>query len=526
MVIVGACVVGGCSGRASNDDAAPDSRAADAESSTATVATADDDVADVDDTSPAATVGTTAEPEVTEPDAFVPSEIEWTEFNDDVDVATLEVPADYDDPDGERFVLSLARHRALDPDARIGSILVNPGGPGRAGVDFAMYAPEVYDPELLQRFDIVAWDPRGTGASTPTIDCIDDYDPYFTAVDSTPSDDAQRAEVVELARAFADACLERNGDITDQVGTNNSARDIDSIRRALDEETISYFGFSYGSELGATWATLFPASVRAAVLDGGTDPASDSVVAVEQQQRGFEAALATFFERCAADEACAFGHDGDPRAAYLDLLESLDAQPITVDPDRPPVNRDVATVATYQAMYSDEFWPAFERALASAQFGDAAGLLELYDGYYRRRTDGTYPNFLEAFQVITCADTPERFTVEEADDQMPALHEAAPTLIPADSAGSYFCTFFPPARDPRVDITGADAGPILVIGTTGDPATPLASTVALADSLDDGRLVIVDADQHLGYGTSACINDVVNRYLIDLEAPESGTECA
>jgi hypothetical protein len=176
-------------------------------------------------------------------------------------------------------------------------------------------------------------------------------------------------------------------------------------------------------------------------------------------------------------------------------------------------------------MYSDSFWPAFERALASAQFGDGAGLLELHDGYYRRRSDGTYPNFLEAFQVITCADTAQRFTVEEADAQIPALNEAAPTLVPVDSVGSYFCSFFPPANDPRVDITGDGAGPVMVIGTTGDPATPLDSTVALAEALDDGRLVIVDADQHLGYGTSACINDLVNRYLIDLEAPETGTEC-
>ena len=456
---------------------------------------------------------------------FVPEQIEWTEFNDDVDVATLEVPVDYDDPAGPRFELFLARHRALDPDARIGTIVVNPGGPGRAGVDYAIAAAHVYDAELLQRFDIVAWDPRGTGESTPTIDCIDDYDPYFTAVDSTPANDAEHDAIIATARAFTEACIARNGDILDSVGTNNSARDIDSIRRALGEEILSYFGFSYGSELGATWATLFPETVRAAVLDGGTDPAAGALESSIQQSRGFEAALNTFFQRCAADESCAFGHNGDPRAAYLDLLAALATQPLVVDPDRPPVNRDVATLATYQAMYADTYWPALERALASAQFGDGAGLLELHDGYYRRHRDGTYPNFLEAFQVISCADVAERFTIDEADAQVPALHEAAPTLIPADSTGSYFCTFFPPAGDPRIEITGQGAGPIVVIGTTGDPATPLESTAALAETLEDGRLVVVDADQHLGYGANACINELVNRYLVDLEAPDDGTEC-
>lgn len=523
--MLAACAIVACSGESSTDDGSPDDTLPSSSVSTdRSGSVAENDGDHEADAAPSKPDDTT-EPATDEPDEFSPGELDWTEFSDDVDVATLEVPADYDDPAGDQVELYLARHRALDPDAKIGSILVNPGGPGRAGADYATRAAEIYDPELLRHFDIVAWDPRGTGASTPVIDCIDDYDPYFTAVDSTPSNEAERAAVVETARAFTDACLERSGAMAQLVGTNNSARDIDSIRRALGEDTISYFGFSYGSELGATWATLFPDTVRAAVLDGGTDPAADSLVSVEEQQRGFEAALNTFFERCADEESCAFGHDGDPRAAYLALLESLDAEPLVVDADRPPVNRDVATIATVQAMYSDTFWPAFERALASAQFGDGAGLLELHDGYYRRRSDGTYPNFLEAFQVITCADTADRFTVEEADAQVAALREVAPTLIPEGSVGSYFCTFFPPANDPRIAITGDGAGPILVIGTTGDPATPLDSTIALADTLEDGRLVVVRADQHLGYGTSACINEVVNRYLIDLEVPEAGTEC-
>ena len=170
-------------------------------------------------------------------------------------------------PTAPPFELYLARHRAAKPDERIGSLLVNPGGPGFGGSEFAIFAELVpYDEELLDHFDIIGWDPRGTGQSEPFIDCIDDYDRFFAEPDITPDTAQEKQEAVDLAEEFADDCVANNADIVEHVGTNNSARDIDVIRRALGEETISFFGFSYGSELGATWATLFPDTVRAAVL--------------------------------------------------------------------------------------------------------------------------------------------------------------------------------------------------------------------------------------------------------------------
>ncbi len=469
------------------------------------------------------------EPDAGEPPSggtppFEPAPIEWDQYNDAVDVGVLDVPVDYADPDGPRFELFLARYNALEPDDRIGTLLVNPGGPGFGGSDLAFFAAQIFDRELLDRFDIIGWDPRGTGESDPPIDCIDDYDPYFTAIDSTPESEAERSALIETFEDFARQCVGKNRDIIQHVGTNDSARDMDAIRRSLGEDQISYFGFSYGSELGGAWATLFPDTVRAAVLDGASDPDADSIESSRQQLLGFSDALTTFLDRCAGDEDCEFHNGGDPGSAFDALMQDLDANPVPGDAGRPSVNRDVAITAVVQAMYSESFWPALERSLAAAQRDDGSGLLALHDSYFQRAADGSYGNELEAFQTISCADNPERPSLEEMAEESAMLTEVAPRLAPEGSLG-VACTFFPDALDPRVTITGAGAGPIVVIGTTGDPATPFESTVRMSNVLEDGRLVIVEADQHTGYGVNRCVIDVVNDYLIDLDAPADETEC-
>ena len=452
---------------------------------------------------------------------------DWQDFGTDTPVQTghLTVPIDYDNPSLGSFDLFVARHLA-DPDQRIGSLLVNPGGPGFGGSDFAIYAEQIYTSDLLERFDIVGWDPRGTGLTEPFIDCTDDYDHFFTGTDITPDDDAERQQIIDLAAEFAEACAHNSGEILSHVGTNNSARDMNSIREALGEEKISYFGFSYGSELGATWATMFPDTVRAAVLDGASDPSAGYVESGLQQAAGFENTLATFLAGCSNDPDCAFHNDGDAEGAFDELMNSLDEEPIPSVEGRPDVTRGVALAGVAQAMYSQGYWPMLEIALSNAQYGDGEGLLELFDSYYQRRDDGTYDNSLEAFQVIYCMDDEERLTVEEDDATAPDFQRVAPRFSPG-TTGTYFCTFFPVSTDPRMEITGEGAGPILVMGTTGDPATPLSSTESMAEALEDGRLVVVTADQHTGYGVNQCSEDVVDRYLIDpvANAPADGTVC-
>lgn len=469
-----------------------------------------------DDTTPG-TAGTSVDPSN--------GTIAWEDCgNENVDCGYLLVPMDYDDPQGEQFELFIARHKAREPGQRIGSLLVNPGGPGFGGQILALAAPQIYSDDILDRFDIIGWDPRGTGASLPNIDCVDDYDYWFAGGDITPDTEQERQEAIDATRSYTDICFENNGEFIQYVGTNNTARDMDSIRRALGEETISYFGFSYGSELGAVWATLFPDTVRAAILDGAADPSADPIDDGLQQRRGFEEAIERFLAQCSSDRSCRFHNDGDAEGAFDELMAFLDENPIPTDEGRPDLTRGMALTSVAQAMYDQLYWSTLESALAEAADGDGSGLLELWDTYYQRGPDGVYGNELEAFIAIGCADEAERFTVDEADSYVPLFQEAAPRFSPYE-LGDYSCTFWPAAIDPRVDVTGIDAGPIVVIGTTGDASTPLASTRNMARALEDGRLVIVDAEQHTGYSASACAQDLVDQYLIDLQAPDDETAC-
>ena len=436
----------------------------------------------------------------------------------------LKVPIDYKDPSKGTFALYVTRHKATDTASRIGSLLVNPGGPGFGGSDFALYADQIYSKGLLARFDIVAWDPRGTGVSTPAIDCVSDYDRYFASTDITPDTDAERQRIVDLSKEFETDCATKNSTILQYIGTNNSARDMDAIRSALGEAKISYFGFSYGSELGATWATLFPSTVRAAVLDGASDPTADFLTSGLQQSKGFEDALSNFLKKCSVDSKCAFNNNGNAESAFDALMLAIDAKPIPSESGRPDVTRGVALTAVGQAMYSQSLWTELEQALADAQQGKGAGLLALYDAYYQRQADGTYDNSLEAFQTISCMDRPERPTVAEEDANAAKYIAIAPRFAPS-TVGNYFCTFYPPTKDPEVTITGKGAGPILVVGTTGDPATPLSSSENMTKALEQGTLLVVEADQHTGYSVNDCSQKTVDNYLITQRPPAAGTRC-
>jgi pimeloyl-ACP methyl ester carboxylesterase len=450
--------------------------------------------------------------------------IDWQRIDEHYDEGSLLVPVDYTDPSLGNFRLYLVRRRANDPDDKLGSLLVNPGGPGASGAGLARSAGLAFGSELLDRFDIIGWDPRGTYKTVPAIDCIDDYDQYLAGVDITPDTPEERQLDVDLAKQVEDLCVEKNGPILQHVGTNDSARDMDSIRRALGEDKISYFGFSYGSELGATWATMFPDTVRAAVIDGAKDPNAGALDWERQQRTGFEHTLQLYLDDCAQRSECAFHNDGHTAEAFDALMADIDANPLPTRQGRPDLTRGMALQAVSMAMYEDALWEQLSDALADAQRGDGNGLLILYDTYYERRPDGTWPNLLEAFQVISCMDEADRPTVAEYDANALEINRLAPRFSP-NTVGGYDCAWFPAAEHPRIPVTGDGAGPIVVIGTTGDPATPLRGTEAMAAALQDGRLVVVDADQHTGYGTNSCVVDIVHEYLIDLKVPPKTSEC-
>jgi pimeloyl-ACP methyl ester carboxylesterase len=442
----------------------------------------------------------------------------WESFGDGLEDGYLEVPLDWDDPDGDTILLYLVRHRAVDPDRRIGTLLVNPGGPGFGGSGLAYDADSIYGQDLLDRFDIIGWDPRGTGFSEPYVDCVDDYDAYF-ALDSSPDTEEERSALVAGAGAFVEQCRRKNLLLLPHLSTADTARDMDAIRTALQEDRISYFGFSYGSELGATWATMFPDTVRAAVLDGAVDPTVGYFEQNVQQAAGFEAAFTTFLAQCSADPACAFHNGGDAEGAFDELHTTIEATPIAGDdPDRPKVTDGVLVTAIAQSMYDRAAWPELEQALADLQDGDGSAIVALYDLYYGY-FEGEWDDGLEAYFAISCLDDPGSTGPDDLFAREAELAAAAPRLGRSWLGELVICSKWLDGPAPAITITGAGAGPILVMGTTGDPATPLDSTRRMAQTLEDGHLVVVAADQHTGYGVNRCGNDVVDAYLLDPTAP-------
>jgi pimeloyl-ACP methyl ester carboxylesterase len=498
------------------------------------------------DSGPEATVEDTAatdtsepdepEPDATEPDTTEPTDggyvprpdsddaFGWTEAGDGLETGSLDVPIDAEHPDDGSFTLFVERHLANKPDQRIGSLLVNPGGPGYGGTDLADSAEAIYDHKILDHFDIVAWDPRGTGESTPAVDCVDDYDPFFS-LDASPDTPEEQQAIIDAATTFGEDCVERSGDILPFVSTAATAADMDRIRQALDEDTISYFGFSYGSELGVTWASLFPDTVRAMVIDGASDQTVDYLQQNLEQAAGFEHTFQTFLDDCASRPDCAFYNDGDPAGAFDELNAQADADPVPTVSGRPKVSQGVLTTAVSDAMYAQFYWPQLERALADLQAGDGKGVLELYDDYYERRSDGSYGDELEAYFAINCLDDPGTKDPQELFDLQSKFSEVAPRLGASWILELQFCASWPIPAAPAVAVDAKGAGPVVVVGTTGDPATPLESTRHQADALEDGRLVIVEADQHTGYGVNDCVDDAVDDYLVDLRAPEDGLTC-
>lgn len=448
--------------------------------------------------------------------------IDWKKC-DDIECGTLEVPFDYDNPSLGTFSLNVHRRVASNSDKRIGSLLVNPGGPGFGGATLASNAEFYFSEDLLDHFDIVGWDPRGTGDSTPAVDCIDDYDPYF-AFDPSPDSPAEQLEIEESGRAFVEECVLRNEEILPYISTPASARDMDRIRAALGEEQISYFGFSYGSELGATWATMFPTTVRAAVLDGASDPTVEYVEEGLQQARGFEQQLTAFLADCSKRSKCTFHNNGNAEEAFDELMIELDRTPLVVRSSRPSVNQGVALIAVSYSLYSESSWPGLADALSDAQQGNGAKLLGLFDAYYQRNSDGTFGDELEAFYAISCVDDPGPKSITEVDALRPQFQAAAPRLGDSFAAG-YVCALWPQYDVLQVQVTGKGAGPIVVVGTTGDAATPLESSRAMATALEQGHLITVTAERHTGYGVNECVVSAVDDYLIERTMPPRDLIC-
>jgi len=451
--------------------------------------------------------------------------IQWKPC-DKVECGTLSVPLDYRRPKGPHVTLALARLPAAHK--RIGVLFTNPGGPGGSGVDFLRDADEVFPAEIRNSFDLVSWDPRGVGASAP-VACLDDLDAFY-AVDHDPRTPAAVAQNVASSKTFVDACRRNSGQLLPYVSTESTVRDLDAIRAALGEAQISYVGFSYGTLIGAEYADTFPKRVRAMVLDGAIDPDLSYAQTSIDQAKGFDDDLNAFFANCHSDTNCAFARGGDPAAAYDDLVATIAAEPIpgTVDGEHRTLGPGELDIGVASALYAGrDGYDDLATALAQAGRGVGDGMLGLADAYTGRTTGGTYSNETAANYAVGCIDSPGPPTVKAVEQLAARAARVAPHFGASTVWLGLPCTFWPvPVEGKVAPIHAPNAPPIVVVGTTHDPATPYAWAQALASELRSGNLLTATGQSHTSYGRgNACVDNDVDRYLLDLVVPARGTTC-
>ena len=442
----------------------------------------------------------------------------------DLECATLTVPLDYRAPDGTTIDIAVARIAAPDDDARIGSLVFNPGGPGGSGIEFLTSAAPLVPPELGQRFDLVSFDPRGVGASA-AIACDVDFDDDVTLL--APDDDAGWDALVAEAEGRVETCSAESAALEPYLGTNNAARDLDELRAALGDDQLSYVGFSYGTRLGATYAELFPERVRALVLDGAVKPTDDSALIGLEQGPGFDAALESFAADCDADADCSLAELGPALDVYEALVEEIaDVGSFATDDDGRVLTPGELQLGVVAALYSTQLWPVLADALFVADTEQDGSLLQvLADSYLGRQPDGGYDNSQLAGLVINCADEPRRPSVDEVRVQA-GLSADASRYFGDFLRASTGCIGTADALDPIAIGPAEGADPILVIGTTGDPATPYEWAVELADVLASGVLYTVEAEGHTAFLSVPCVEAVVIGYLVALELPDAGSSCS
>jgi pimeloyl-ACP methyl ester carboxylesterase len=466
--------------------------------------------------------------------------LDWQPCDNGFECARLLVPFDYARPGGRRFSLPVIKLPAAEPSRRIGALVVNPGGPGGSGVQYALGARSEFPSAVLARFDVVGFDPRGVAASEPALTCLTgpQLDTYL-ATDDMPANAAQLAGIVAQSKLYAARCARNSAALLPYVGTQNAARDMDVLRAALGESRLSYLGKSYGTYLGAWYAQLFPHRVRALVLDGAWDPDTPSLQDDITQAEGFQVAFRSFAAWCLAAAGCPLrGSSSGPGAgarvvdAAVARLEGLVVRANSVPLANKLGDGQLADGAMLlngvaAALYSKSFWTDLKTGLTGAFAGDGTVLVELANLLLERNPNGTYANLVDADTSISCLDRPWPRSLAAWQAAASAASRAAPLFGAPIVWGSLTCAYWPVPSYPLPRIRAAGAGPILVVGTLRDPATPYRWAQALAGDLSSGVLLGWNGDGHTAYGEgSACVDTIVNDYLISLSVPRSGMVCS
>ena len=459
----------------------------------------------------------------------------WTDCAEGFQCATAALPRDYSRPRGPKVNIAVTRLPARNTAQRIGSLFVNFGGPGGDAVS-SLHAFGAFLFETLnERFDIVGFDPRGTGESELPVDCKVNQETQ--GIYAQPFTTPQALDgFAARARSLVEACVRNNSDTTLRyASTGNAARDMDVLRAAVGDAKLSYLGFSYGTFLGATYASLFPSNYRALVLDGALDadayinrPSENLLV----QTAGFERALDRFFEACAANQTACLGFGGtDPHAAFDDLVARANANPIAATGDDPrPVDGDDIIWAAGGIVYAKQLWPQLAQALVAARDGDGTLMRDLSNGSYGRNPDGTFDPGLDRYFVLSAIE--QRYTSSDVDTYVAAgqaswemfdhaywntgYSELSLGLFPTHAQGVFRGPF---RASPSAPAT-------LVVATTYDPATPYRGSIRLVNQLRNARLLTMQGDGHTAYGgNSPCIDAAVDAYLNQGTLPAAGTVC-
>jgi pimeloyl-ACP methyl ester carboxylesterase len=439
----------------------------------------------------------------------------------------LQVPLDYAHPNAG--TISIALDRIPATGSKVGSLLLNPGGPGASGLDFLPQVAPQLGSSLRQHFDLIGFDPRGVGQST-SVNCgrAANLDRYLQVDGAPPTPTGVNALLAANEQLIAE-CKAGSGKLLGQVGTVDAARDMDRIRQALGDPKLNYLGFSYGTFLGATYADLFPTHIRVMVLDGAIDPSLPAIQEVDTQSAAVDKELGDFFDWCAANASSCGWAPGGGRAAMepavLALVNSTRQQPLAATGTNRSLGPNQVLYGIADGLYDQSSWPQLGNALQSASNHDGSQLLSMYDDYVERNTNGTYSNQVVADDAVSCDDQPwpSAANIEAAAPQAQAM---APVFGLANLYSGLLCTAWPSApSDHPHRITAPGSPPIVVVGSTGDPATPYAWAQSLASQLSKGVLLTRVGVGHTGYLFSSCVRNNVDTYLITGQPPAAGTTC-
>ena len=463
--------------------------------------------------------------------AYYTQALDWSRCAQGLDCAWLTVPLDYATPAGPTIRLRISRVTASGPAAqRQGSLVVNPGGPGASGLDFPAYVAAAVAPKVATQFDIVGFDTRGVGQSIPVTCMTGRQTTTWLRADGSPDTAAEERRLMSLAARLAQGCLDRSPAIARHLGSDDTVRDMDILRQALGDERLNFLGYSYGTFLGTLYAEAFPATVGRFVLDGALDPSLDIMEVSKGQSDGFQLAMTRFARDCVTRRSCPWtGSAATVLRGINAILAKVDRRPLPTESGRNLVQAE-ALGALFYTMYSPALWPTLRQALGQAKAGDGFGLQAIADYAAERTGPNTYAtNMASAFPAIACWDAPPAPGIKGLRAAAAAWSRGArvPDMARAMSWGNAPCAqwFGHSGRVPGPASTTTTA-PILVVGTTYDPATPYAWSQALSRQLPTSALLTYVGDGHTAFGgNSRCIDDAVTGYLLSGNLPAAGTVC-